>query len=243
MERDLISHIAHADHPIAAPISEENLARLLRRTKLPAGARVLDLGCGTAFWSVRALELYGDAVADGVDLSAHALESAGQLAEERGVADRLRLHLSPAADFTSGEPYDLVMCVGSTHAYGGLTQTLEAVAGFLEPGGLVLVGEGFWEVAPDPELEKEIGDYPDLAGIVAQAESHGYDTVYAHVSERGEWYDYEWSWTGTLLDWARRHPGADGDQARAAALEHREMWLRGYRDKLGFVTMLLSRAG
>jgi SAM-dependent methyltransferase len=237
MERQRISHLAHADHPVAAPISEANVAGLLRRAKLTRGARVLDLGCGQAFWGLRALELYGDATVDGVDVSDTGFEAA--LREAAGFGGRLTLHHTSATEFRAERPYDLVLCVGATHAFGGLTPTLAAAGKFLAPGGLVLVGEGFWERPPSAELEEEIGKYPDLSGTVAEAETGGYRTVYAHVSEAAEWYDYEWSWTGSLIDWALRHPGDDGDAAMSAALGHRRMWLDGYRDKLGFVTLLL----
>ncbi|WP_433351166.1 SAM-dependent methyltransferase [Microtetraspora malaysiensis] len=248
MERDLISHIAHGDHPIASPISEAHIDRLLTRAKLPEGARILDLGCGGGEWTLRALALCPDATADGVDISVHALDSAAQAAKEQGVADRIRLHRVSATEFGSpegGEPYDLVMCMGATHAFGGLVPTLEAVAGFLRPGGLALVGEGFWESPPTPEvaalLVDDPDDYADLAGTVARAEGSGYVTVYAHTSERGEWDEYEWSWTGTLLRWAEENPGPDGEAAREAALAHRDMWLNGYRDVFGFVSLLLRR--
>ncbi|WP_285706931.1 class I SAM-dependent methyltransferase [Microtetraspora sp. NBRC 16547] len=245
MERDLISHIAHGDHPIASPISEAHIDRLLTRAKLPKGARILDLGCGEAAWTLRALALYPDATADGVDISPHALRSAAEAAEERGVTDRIRLHQVSATEFTGEEPYDLVFCSGATHAFGGLVPTMEGIARFLRPGGLALVGEGFWEVPPTPEALAELvddpDDYADLAGTVARAESAGYVTVYAHTSERGEWDDYEWSWTGTLLRWAEENPGPDGAAAREAALAHRDMWLKGYRGVLGFVSLLLRR--
>ncbi|GAA2813788.1 SAM-dependent methyltransferase [Nonomuraea dietziae] len=240
MDRQLISHFAHADHQIAAPVSEAHLDRLLRRARLPEGARVLDLGCGEGFWLVRLLEMYGDATGDGVDISQTALDAARAAATAKGVADRLGLHLVSATGFSPAEPYDLVLCVGSTHAFDGLTPTLEQIRKFLKPGGLALVGEGFYEKEPSEELRAEIGDYEDLARTVARAEASGFRTVYAHTSELGEWDEYEWSWTGSLLRWALANPGPDGEQARAAALEHREMWLNGYRGVLGFVTLLLA---
>ncbi|GAA2374801.1 SAM-dependent methyltransferase [Nonomuraea africana] len=240
MDRQLISHLAHADHPIAAPISEEHLDRLLRRVKPPEGARILDLGCGAGFWLIRLLELYGGATADGVDISQPALDAARAAATEKGVSERLGLHLVSATDFSAAEPYDLVLCVGSTHAFGGLTPTLEQMKSFLRPGGLALVGEGFYEREPSDELRADVGEYEDLARTVARAESSGFRTIHAHTSEPGEWDEYEWSWTGSLLRWALAHPGPDGDQARAAALEHRGLWLNGYRGVLGFVTLLLA---
>ncbi|AQZ63882.1 3-demethylubiquinone-9 3-methyltransferase [[Actinomadura] parvosata subsp. kistnae] len=246
MERQLISHLAHADHPIAAPVSEESLERLLVRAKPPARARILDLGCGSAAWLVRALSLYPDATADGVDISDTGFAEAVEEAGRRGVADRLRLHHGPAADFAADEPYDLVLCVGATHAFGGFAPALDAVRGHLRPAGLALVGEGFWERPPTPELlallDAEPGEYADLAGTAERAEGAGYATVHAHTSTLGEWDEYEWSWTGSLTRWALDHPGPDGEAALSAAREHRDMWLKGYRGVLGFVTLLLRRA-
>ncbi|MEV0237063.1 class I SAM-dependent methyltransferase [Nonomuraea sp. NPDC050786] len=241
MDRDLISAIAHRDHPIAAPITAGNLDRLLRRAALPERARILDLGCGEGEWSLRALELVPSAVADGVDISPSALSAAEKSAAARGLSDRLALHRMPAAEFSASEPYDLVLCVGATHAFEGLAGTMETVAKFVRPGGLALVGEGFWERTPAPEIAAEIGEYPDLAGTAAAAESGGWLTVYAHVSTLAEWDEYEWSWTGTLARWAAANPGPDGEQALAVAREHREMWLNGYRGALGFVSLLLQR--
>ncbi|GAA2264171.1 class I SAM-dependent methyltransferase [Nonomuraea roseoviolacea subsp. roseoviolacea] len=246
MHRQLISHLAHADHPIAAPVSAANLDRLLTRARLPAGARILDLGCGEGAWLLRALELHPDATADGVDIGEEALASAAEAAGRLGLSDRLRPHQVPAESFAAAEPYDLVLCVGATHAFGSFTDTLAAVRRHLRPGGLALIGEGFWERPPSTQLLDLFGsdpdEYADLAGTVARARDAGYATVYAHTSTREEWDEYEWSWTGTLTRWALDHPGPDGDEALAAADEHRDMWLNGYRDVLGFVTLLLRPA-
>ncbi|WP_283139145.1 SAM-dependent methyltransferase [Rhizohabitans arisaemae] len=247
MERQFISHLAHRDHPIAAPVSGAQVTRLLRRARLPEGARILDLGCGEASWTLRALALYEDATADGVDISADALNTAEGHAEIQGVWERIRLHKRSAEDFPVAERYDLVVCVGATHAFGGLRPTVERVRRYLRPNGLALIGEGFWEREPTPEALTRLGtepsEYLDLAGTVAVAESAGFDTVYAYTSDLSEWDDYEWSWTGTLLRWANENPGPDAETARAAALEHRAMWLHGYRGILGFVTLLLQRRG
>ncbi|MEU8172372.1 class I SAM-dependent methyltransferase [Microbispora hainanensis] len=241
MDRQQLSAIAHRDHPIAGPVSAASLDRLLRRAALPEGARIIDLGCGAAEWSLRALELVPAARADGVDISPHAVASANEAAARRGLADRLTLHTMPAGAFTADQPYDLALCVGSTHAFGGLTETMEALDRFVRPGGLALVGEGFWERPPTPEVAEAIGEYPDLAGTVERAESKGWLTVHAHVSDLAEWDEYEWSWTGTLARWAADNPGPDGEQALAVMREHRDMWLGGYRGSFGFVTLLLRR--
>ncbi|MET8139654.1 class I SAM-dependent methyltransferase [Sphaerisporangium sp. NPDC005288] len=247
MERQMISRLAHRDHPIAAPVSGAHVTRLLRRARLPEGARILDLGCGEAAWTLRALALYEDATADGVDISADAIKAAEGHAEMQGVWERIRLHERPAADFPVAERYDLVICVGATHAFGGLKPTVGHVRRYLRPNGLALVGEAFWEREPTPEALTRLGAEPsewlDLPGTVAAAEAAGFDTVYGYTSDLSEWDDYEWSWTGTLLRWANENPGPDAEAVRATALEHRDMWLHGYRGILGFVTLLLQRTG
>jgi hypothetical protein len=68
--------------------------------------------------------------------------------------------------------------------------------------------------------------------------------VHGHVSSLEEWDEYEWSWTGSLADWALE-PGRDpGDRAEAleAARAHRDAWLGGYRGVLGFATLVLVDA-
>ncbi|EWM64091.1 LOW QUALITY PROTEIN: methyltransferase, partial [Micromonospora sp. M42] len=142
--------------------------------------------------------------------------------------------------------YDLVLCVGSTHAFGGFGETLELAGRHVNADGVLMVGEGFWQVPPTPQALAALGakpdDHTDLAGLVAAAEQAGWTPVYAHVSDAAEWDDYEWSWTGSLTEWALDNPGhPDAAGALATAREHRDQWLRGYRGVLGFVTLVLRR--
>ncbi|NIH87812.1 methyltransferase [Amycolatopsis granulosa] len=233
MNRDLISRLAHADHPVAAPLGDEAVARLLARA-LPRGdERILDLGCGGGEWLLRALELRPQARGEGVDLSEVALEHARREAARRGLADRLALHHLDAAEFT-GPPADLVLCVGSTHAFGGLLPALAAARKLLTPGGRVIVGDGYWEQEPSAEAVELLGDLADLPATVDMVTGDGWVPIYGHLSTRHELDDYEWNWSGSL---AERAP----DQL-ATASEHRDEWLRGYRHCFGFLTLVLTPA-
>jgi hypothetical protein len=70
------------------------------------------------------------------------------------------------------------------------------------------------------------------------------DPVYAHVSDAAECDNYEWSWVGLLTEWALDNPGhPNAAEVRPLAREHRDRWLRGYRNVLGFATLVLRRAG
>ena len=149
--------------------------------------------------------------------------------------------------FAASAPFDLVLCVGSTHAFGGLLPMLETARKHLAPGGSLLVGEGFWQREPDPatrELFSGGDGYPyfDLATTVDRVVAEGWTLVYAHVSTADELDDYEWCWTGTLARWALDHPEhPDSAEALKAATQHRDEWLHGYRGTLGFVTLRLRR--
>ncbi|MFI6688229.1 SAM-dependent methyltransferase [Streptomyces sp. NPDC050485] len=248
MERELISTIAHADHPIAAPLSDESVRRILDRALPRGGGRLLDLGCAEAEWLVRAAAGRPGLRADGVDISRTALEKARTAIDAAGLADRVRLHSCDAGDFTppEPEPYDLVLCIGATHAFGGLLPTLEAARRHLAPGGSVLVGEGFFSGEVN-EVMREAGftpdEYPDLAGTFDQVAGAGWVPVSAHVSSQEEWDTYEFAWTGSLSRWSLDHPEhPDAAEALKTAQEHRAGYLRGYRGVLGFVTLEV-RAG
>ena len=175
-----LSHIAHTDHPIAVPLDDDSVGRLLARAVPPDAARALDLGCGGGEWLLRALATHSRLRADGIDIAEHALARATQAAHDRGVADRFSTHQADAAGFVADGSFDLVISVGAAHVFGGL------------------------------------------------------------LSTRAELDDYEWAWTGSLAAWALDHPDhPDRAQALAAATEHRDGWLRGYRECFGFVCLVL----
>ncbi|MFF1415154.1 SAM-dependent methyltransferase [Streptomyces sp. NPDC058289] len=242
MNREQISRIAHVDHPIKSPLDDDSVRRLLERG-LPRGdERMLDLGCGSGEWLLRALATRPDLHAEGVDISEDALAQARREADRLGVPERLVLHHQEAADFASPQPFDLVVSVGATHAYGGLLPTLAAARKHLAPGGRVLIGEGFWDRSPSPEAVEMFGDLADLATTVDLVVADGWTPVHGHVSTRGELDAYEWACWGSLASWALDHPAdPDSGHVLATATARRTEWLRTYRDAWGFVSLVLRR--
>jgi SAM-dependent methyltransferase len=247
MDRRLLSTLAHQDHPVAAPLSDASVHRLLDRA-LPRGdERLLDLGCGEGTWLVRALSERPRTRAEGVDISPTALAKAREAVDAAGLGDRMTLHEQDATRFVSARTFDVVLNVGGTHAFGGLLPTLEATRAHLTPGGCALAGEGFWERKPSQAalsaLDASVGEFADLASTVDRVTAEGWTPVYGHVSTLAEWDEYEWSWTGSLSRWALDNPGHPGsDAACEVAAAHRDGWLNGYRGMLGFVTLLLRRS-
>ncbi|MEW9337158.1 MULTISPECIES: SAM-dependent methyltransferase [Streptomyces] len=242
MSREQISAIAHTHHPIKSPLDDDSVSRLLEHA-LPRGdERVLDLGCGTAEWLLRALATRPQLHAEGVDVSEVALTQARRSAGRLGVDERLVLHRQEAADFSPPQPYDLVISVGATHAFGGLLPTLAAARKHLAPGGRVLIGESFWERTPSPAALEMFGDLADLATTVDSVVADGWTPVHGHVSTRGERDAYEWACWGSLASWALDHQDDPaGAQALETATAARSDWLHGYRDSFGFVCLVLRR--
>ncbi|MEV6394453.1 class I SAM-dependent methyltransferase [Streptomyces sp. NPDC051907] len=242
MSREEISGIAHAGHPIKAPLDDESVSLLLGHGLLRGDERVLDLGCGTAEWLLRALQAHPHLHAEGVDVSEVSLRRAGQTASELGVEERLVLHHQEAAAFGSQQPFDLVISVGAAHAFGGLLPTLAAARKHLAPGGRVLIGESFWDRAPSREAVEAFGDLADLATTVDRVVADGWTPVHGHVSTRSELDAYEWACWGSLASWALDHPDDPaGAQALETATAARSQWLHGYRDSFGFLCLVLRQ--
>lgn len=240
MNREQISRLAHADHPIAAPLDDDSVRRLLERGIPRGDGRILDLGCGGGEWLLRALTTHPQLRAEGVDISESSLTHARKTARILGVHERLVLHQEEAAGFAASHAFDLVLSVGATHAFGGLLSTLTAARKHLASGGRVLIGDGFWAREPSPEAVEMLGDLADLPTTMDCVIADGWTPVYGHISTRRELDDYEWAWTGSLASWALDHPAdPDSSQALAAATTHRDEWLRVYREALGFVCLIL----
>ncbi|RKN05222.1 SAM-dependent methyltransferase [Streptomyces radicis] len=252
MERYDRHLITHSEHPIAAPLSGDAFRAVLAvaMQRPSGGGRLFDLGCGQAQWLLTALTGWSRATGVGVDISEPCLDRAAAQARRLGVADRLELHEADAARFAAITPpgtFDVVLCVGSTHAFGGLLPALAAARRLLAPGGCVVVGEGFWEREPGPAalraLDARPDDHADLGGTVDRVVADGWLPVNGHTSTLDEWDEYEWCWTGSLSRWALDHPDhPDAAEARATADAHRTGWLHGYRGTLGFVTLVLRDA-
>ena len=248
MDFSRASDIAHTHHPIAAPVAPAELVTLVQRLgPVPAGGTVLDLGCGHGRWLLEVLDRYPGTTGVGVDRALPA--ELAEVTDARGLADRVRWVQADAQGWSIDEPADVVLCVGATHAFGGLDGTLAAARRFLRPGGRLLLGDGIWAAPPSPAalaaLEMAPEDMPDLAGLVDRVQAAGWEPGYGHVSSLAEWDHYEFSWTGSLTAWALHEAPSEAEREAALAIarEHRTAWLRGWRQHLGFVTVVLHDVG
>jgi cyclopropane fatty-acyl-phospholipid synthase-like methyltransferase len=238
--------IAHRDHAYCNPLDAAVLEQVIDRLGLAPDRRVLDVGCGKATLLVRIAERTG-AAGTGVDINPAFLAEGRALAERRGVPGLVTLIEREASglDASSG-PWDVGLCIGSTHALGGYPDTLRALARRVRAGGSLLVGEGFWKRPPDPEYLERLGAREDEMttheGNQATAEAEGLAVADAWVSSDRDWDRYEELYARAVETFVATHPDdPDAVEMRERIRRWRETYRRWGRDTLGFALYLMER--
>jgi cyclopropane fatty-acyl-phospholipid synthase-like methyltransferase len=255
MQADQAEQVEHTepDGPTAyawldfnAPLSVARADRLAKTLAAGSPSDALDLGCGWGELLLRLLAAAPACTGTGVDTDQALLERARGNATARGLTDRARFVAGEAAEHGT-EPADVVLCVGSSHAFGGTAEALDALHQRTRPGGRVLFGEVFWESPPTVEQAASLDSTPDelasLPELVDLTIAAGFRPLRIESANRDEWEAFE---SGFLADWEHwlvsNGDRPEAEQIRAQADEHRQNWLRGYRDVLGFAYLTLSRS-
>jgi SAM-dependent methyltransferase len=244
MDRDAISAITHGDRPFHNPLDVSRIDEAIDRLELGPRDRVLDVGCGPGELLVRIAERTG-AGGLGVDTSPIVIEQARRRAAARtrgaDLEFAVRRGVEPEGTFAAA------CCLGSSHALGGLVPALERLAGWIAPGGAVLLGDGFWQREPDPAFLEELGgaspdELPSYEGLLRAGRTAGLEPVWVATSTQREWEEYEWTLIANGDAYARTHD--DGADVRAWIDRARERLLApGGRDTIGFALIVLRPAG
>ncbi|OLF14980.1 SAM-dependent methyltransferase [Actinophytocola xanthii] len=127
---------------------------IIRTGGLGAGARVLDVPCGSGRHSLE-LARRGCRVT-GLDVSAEAVEHARQAAAAEGL--HVDARLGDMADLPADIPVDAAVCMGNAFGYldhAGTRKFLADLAGLVVSGGALVLDYGFVAEALLPHLELE----------------------------------------------------------------------------------------
>jgi S-adenosylmethionine-diacylgycerolhomoserine-N-methlytransferase len=106
----------------------------------PAGARVLEIGCGTGRNLIRAARVYPDVHAYGIDISEEMLSTARARIERAGLKGHIVLARGDATDFDPKtlfgvEAFDRIFVSYALSMIPPWRQTIEHAAALVTPGG------------------------------------------------------------------------------------------------------------
>lgn len=229
--RDDLRRIAQAGLTFNAPLADERASALVRALPISPGHHVLDLGCGSGELLLRMVGAHPATTGTGVGSDRGSLDRGRRAAAQRGLQERVDFVEADASSFE--EHGDVVMCVGSSHAFGGADAALRALRGRVSAGGLLLQGEAFWAKEPGAVARRTIGDLPTFDDLLGLAQGAGFRVEQADRSSMDEWDAFEAEWRSGL------EASSDPD-ALALAAERKHEYEDGYRGALGFAWLVLA---
>lgn len=247
MTSSRFSEVAFRSHYLCSPVDPATIEEALSHLVLGDTDRVLDIGCGKGRLLVEIVDRFGCSGL-GIDVDETFIAAARELAGSRGLQERIEFRCTDATQVTLEPGFALAACLGSTHVYGTLLATIEALRTVVVPAGHLLLGEGFWRREPDPEYLERLGSAPDELtshlGNIAAIQGTGLEVVYSHESTLQEWDDFEGLYARSVHEYVAANPE---DPEAGQMLDRIERWEdtveRWGRDTLGFGLYLAQVPG
>lgn len=207
---------------------------------LPAGAKVLDAGCGTG---LRTIDLCRgtDFQVTAVDNWQVALDKLARNIEKAGLADRIRMQQGDmnGLDFASGS-FDLIWSEGAIYNIGfenGISKWKE----FLKSGGWMALSEMTWTADEHPAEAAEFWaeGYPGMNSIAENLvilERQGFEVAEHFILPQSDWWDVFYKdITEAIPAFIEKHGGSAEAQAVVEINEKEMEIIRNYNEYLGYV--------
>jgi ubiquinone/menaquinone biosynthesis C-methylase UbiE len=231
--------IAHGHMAILNPVSTSAVDTCLDALALRPGDTVIDVGCGKGEMLIRLAERY-DINGIGLDTNPAFQKIAKAEASRRAGPGRITFHLTEASGYAAPpQSFAAAICFGSTHAFGDFRDAIHSLAAWIRPQGRILIAEGYWKKAPDPEyldhLGAQPGDLEDHAGNLAIGVQSGLTPLFDRTTTLAEWDAYEDLYARSIDEYLMQYPeDPDAEAMRRRIRAWRQGYLRWGRDTLGF---------
>jgi cyclopropane fatty-acyl-phospholipid synthase-like methyltransferase len=242
------SSIAHSSLEICSPVPWRAYRELLLTDPISDHPEILDIGCGKGGILAKTIDLLGGK-GTGLDLENSLCAEPTLTAQKLVVDGKLEFVFEDARTFLkkNGSSFDLIICVGSSHAVGSIEQLFNIAKKRLKPGGKLLFGEIVWKAQPAKEfldfLECTEEDQMYPAQILSLAQRNG---LFVHKSiscSHEDFEAYELVLRNNVIDWCKRNSkdSRAPEFARRSDTwwEAREKWAR---QAFGFEVVLAGPA-
>lgn len=187
------SAIAHRSFRFCNPVQDAKMQRLIELIDLRQGAGALDVGCGKAELLIRLAEQRGIRGV-GVELNPHFLGEAEAAIGERAPG-LVHLVEGDAKKAIPAGPYDMSICMGARPFGETYESTIRGLKLHTRPGGLMLLGEGYWMRRPSRDvlefLDTSADSQASHAGNVTAAVALGLTPLYNCAASLDDWDHYE----------------------------------------------------
>jgi ubiquinone/menaquinone biosynthesis C-methylase UbiE len=177
--------------PRAGPGSNAATRKALELSpQLPAGARILDLGCGPGVQTVELLQ-HTSAKVVALDFLPEMIHRTNQLAAKAGVSQRMETLQQDMNDMDFADAsFDVIWSEGAIYNLG-FEAGLGKIKPFVKPGGYVAVSDAVW-LKPNPpaEVVEFWKAYPEMDSVSARLEAmqrQGYERVDEFILPATAW--------------------------------------------------------
>ena len=159
-------------------------------TKLQAGARVADVGCGHGASTVLMAEAYPNSTFLGFDYHEGSIDTARKRADEAGVADRAKFEVASAKDYP-GTGYDLIAFFDCLHDMGDPEGAVRHARSVIADDGTVMLVEPFAGDQVEDNLNPLGRAFYGLSTVICTMASKAQEVGLALGAQAGEgrWRD------------------------------------------------------
>jgi ubiquinone/menaquinone biosynthesis C-methylase UbiE len=245
MSRQKISSEAHKLLPHANPLSVEQMQSLIELALVNQPRTALEIGCGAGTFSI-ALAERQDVHVIAMDTNPYVLERATVAAASATLIGKIDFLQSPAAEY-AGDPVDLIVCVGSSQAFGNPRKALHELHKLLRPNGRLVFAELAWSSKPPQNYLQYLGmseeDYWMIEASEDVLASSNFALEGRFVASAESWEKYE---TGVLhgrLEFAKSLPPDENSKLVTDAIEWHDSFERIGRHCLGFIAIVATHIG
>src|ERR1044072_3242263 len=142
---DLPRHFVERErhHRVHNPIDASKLATLGAALRLPAGATVLDLACGSGELLCTWARDHG---INGTGVDIRTVFPASGRSRAASLGGNVEFVHANARGYVAESPVDGAACVGATWIGDGVEGTIALLRKSVRPGGMMLIGEPYWRL-------------------------------------------------------------------------------------------------